>query len=189
MPRSQDGDLPSAPRPPMRPPHPGDGWVACSCGRRHWGLHGAAGLLLARRDAAGAVEAVVLQHRALWSDQGGTWGIPGGARGPAETVLQAALREAAEEAGIDAAAVRVLGEHVLDHGAWSYTTVLAEVAGAVTPRPTDAESLEIAWIGRDGVTSLPLLPAFAAAWPGLLERLDTTGHDTGRLQELSDPAR
>ncbi len=25
----------------------GNGWVACRCGQRHWGLHGAAGLLLA----------------------------------------------------------------------------------------------------------------------------------------------
>jgi len=113
-----------------------------------------------------------MQHRALWSDQGGTWGIPGGARGPDETVRQAALREAAEEAGIDQDAVRVLGDHVLDHGPWSYTTVLAEVAGVVTPRPTDAESLEIAWVDRDDVAGLPLLPAFATAWPGLLERLD-----------------
>ena len=173
----------------MRPPHPGDGWVTCTCGRRHWGVHGAAGLLLARRDAAGRVEAVVLQHRALWSDQGGTWGIPGGARGPDESVLQAALREAAEEAGIDDAAVRVLGEHVLDHGPWSYTTVLAEVAGAVTPRPTDAESLEIAWVGRDDVTGLPLLPAFAAAWPALLARLDAAGRDSGHAQGPGDRSR
>jgi hypothetical protein len=25
----------------------GDGWVSCRCGERHWGTHGAAGLLLA----------------------------------------------------------------------------------------------------------------------------------------------
>lgn len=58
---------------------PGDGWVMCDCGRRHWGHNGAAGVLLARRDeATGRVTHVVMQHRALWSAEGGTWGIPGG---------------------------------------------------------------------------------------------------------------
>ena len=28
----------------------GDGWVFCNCGYRHWGLHGAAGLLMVRFD-------------------------------------------------------------------------------------------------------------------------------------------
>ena len=27
----------------------GNGWVRCRCGQRHWGLHGAAGLVLLRR--------------------------------------------------------------------------------------------------------------------------------------------
>jgi 8-oxo-dGTP diphosphatase len=161
--------------PPAHVPHPGDGWVACSCGRRHWGLHGAAGLLLARRGHDGLVEAVVLQHRALWSDQGGTWGVPGGARAPGESAEHAALREAAEEAGIEPAAVRVHGSHILDHGEWSYTTVLAEAVESVDPRPTDAESLEVAWVATDDVASLPLLPAFAEAWPGLRIRIDAEG--------------
>ena len=56
----------TVPRPFHR--HPGDGWVQCAHGHRHWGLHGAAGLLLARRAHQGAIDAVVLQHRALWSD-------------------------------------------------------------------------------------------------------------------------
>jgi hypothetical protein len=35
----------------------GDGWVQCDCGNKHWGLHGAAGLLLVRDSM------VLLQHR------------------------------------------------------------------------------------------------------------------------------
>ncbi len=147
--------------------HPGDGWVECACGSRHWGLHGAAGLLLARRTPSGDVDAVVLQHRALWSDQGGTWGVPGGAVGPDETPEAGALREAAEEAGIPPAAVRVLDSVVLDHGTWSYTTVLAETLAPVEPSATDAESLEVAWVPVDDVAALPLLPAFGTAWPRL----------------------
>lgn len=150
---------------------PGDGWVECACGRRHWGLHGAAGLLLARRDTAGRPTDVVLQHRATWSDQGGTWALPGGAREPDETAAQAALREAHEEAGVDAAGVAVRGEHVLQHPDWSYTTVLADAVVPFTPAVTDAESIEVRWVPLAEVTARPLLPAFAVAWPELRQRL------------------
>ena len=156
--------------PPHR--HPGDGWVQCACGGRHWGLHGAAGLLLGRRARDGRLDAVVLQHRALWSDQGGTWGVPGGAIGPDESPEHGALREAAEEAGIPPAAVRVLDSVVLEHGTWRYTTVLAEALSAFEPAATDSESLEVAWVRADDVAHLPLLPAFAEAWPRLRAMLD-----------------
>ncbi len=158
--------------PPHRPRQPGDGWVECGCGRRHWGLYGAAGLLLVRRDDDGHASAVVLQHRVEWSHHGGTWGIPGGARMPTEDAVTAALREAAEEAGIDPVSVRVRGEHVLQHPDWSYTTVLADEISPVHPTVTDAESLELRWVPIDDVTTLPLLPAFADAWPTLRDRLD-----------------
>ena len=144
----------------------------CGCGTRHWGLHGAAGLLLARRGADGRATHVVLQHRAPWSDQGGTWALPGGAREPDETAVQAALREAHEEAGIDASVVAVRGEHVLTHPAWSYTTVLADALAPFTPTATDAESIEVAWVALDDVVDRPLLPAFADAWPQLRTRLN-----------------
>ena len=154
--------------------HPGDGWVDCACGRRHWGLVGAAGLLLVRRGSDRRVTEVVLQHRSLESHQGGTWGVPGGAIVPGETAVQGALRESLEEAGIEPETVRVLGEHVLDHGTWSYTTVLAEEApGAVVDvSPTDSESLAVAWVPVDEVTERELLPAFAAAWPTLLATVE-----------------
>jgi 8-oxo-dGTP diphosphatase len=158
-----------------RPHHrqPGDGWLDCGCGRRHWGLNGAAGLLLFRDGPDGAVE-VVLQHRALWSDQGGTWGIPGGAVAPTETAAEGAIREAVEEAGIDADALVVLAERVLDHGTWRYTTVVARATGPQRARATDPESLEIAWVPLDDVPRRPLLPAFGEAWPEL-RRLVTAG--------------
>ncbi len=153
--------------------------MQCGCGRRHWGLHGAAGLLLARRDPdSGLTSHVVMQHRALWSDQGGTWGIPGGAREPAETAAQAALREAAEEAGIDPARVHVLGESTLTHPDWSYVTVLADERAPLTPAATDAESLEVRWVAVDEVTTLSLLPAFATAWPVLHAALDADASRT-----------
>jgi len=147
--------------------------VQCDCGSRHWGLHGAAGLLLARRTPDGTLDAVVLQHRALWSDQGGTWGVPGGAIGPHESAEQGALREATEEAGVPPSAVRVRGSVVLDHGTWSYTTVLGETLTAFEPAATDAESLEVAWVGVDDLADLPLLPGFGEALPRLRRLLES----------------
>lgn len=153
--------------------HPGDAWVTCG-DHRHWGTFGAAGLLLARRGVDGTVSDVVLQHRALWSDQGGTWGVPGGALAPGEPAVVGALRESEEEASIPPAAVRVVATHVLDHGPWSYTTVVGEVAPGATVEPaaSDAESLEVRWIALPELETLPLLPAFADALPDLLALLD-----------------
>ncbi len=70
--------------------------------------------------------------------------------------------------------MRVVGERVLDHGPWRYTTVLAEVVDGtpVEPRATDAESIEVRWVPVDDVAGLDLLPAFADAWPGLRALLE-----------------
>src|SRR5919107_2725724 len=143
----------------------GDGWTRCAAGHRHWGVHGAAGLLL--REQADGRDRVVLQHRAWWSHQGGTWGIPGGARDSDETAVAAALRESAEEANLPPAAVRPYGELVDDHGGWSYTTVLGRPVAPVDPEPTGGESEDVRWVDVADVDTLPLPPGFAAAWPRL----------------------
>jgi septum formation protein len=158
--------------------HGGDGWIECTFSEtgangslhRHWGLFGAAGLLLVRRAADGAVADVVLQHRALWSHEGGTWGIPGGALDAGEDPVTGALRETWEEAGVAPADVRVVATHVLDHGVWRYTTVVGELAdGAdVAPAAADPESLEVRWVSLSETAHLPLLPAFGVALPTLL---------------------
>ena len=162
--------------------HDGNGWVHCRCGRRHWGLHGAAGLLLVRppatrpviagADARPAVQ-VLLQLRAGWTHQGGTWGLPGGARDSHEDVVVAALREAHEEVGLDAGAVRVVGSCVgTDHGDWSYTYVIARARPTVDVHVRNDESDEIRWVGVDEVGGLPLHPALGPAWAGLRARLE-----------------
>ena len=65
-------ELPFELRRPLGPRDPGDAWVEGDRGR-FWGRFGSAGPLV--HDPA---KGILLQHRALWSDQGGTWGLPGG---------------------------------------------------------------------------------------------------------------
>ena len=89
----------------------GNGWVVSATGSRYWGRYGAAGLLLRAPAPAGAAT-VLLQRRALWSHQGGTWGLPGGARDSHETAERAALREAHEETGVRADQIDLRGSVV-----------------------------------------------------------------------------
>ncbi len=139
----------------------GDGWITCLAGHRHWGLHGAAGLLLRVADGS-----VLLQHRAERSHHGGTWGVPGGARDSGETPAQAALREAGEETDLDTATVAVDGYVVDDHGGWSYTTVLGSVDQARPVAPSSWESTELRWVSAPDMPALPMHPGFTA-WPPL----------------------
>lgn len=137
-------------------------------GAAYWGRHGAAGLLLRAPHADGAA-AVLLQHRAPWSHQGGTWGLPGGARDSHETPEEAAVREAYEEAGLatERLVVRaavVTAEISGSSGTrWTYTTVIADAFEQLATVP-NMESAELRWVPEDDVDALPLHPGFAASW-------------------------
>ncbi|HEY2043807.1 MAG TPA: NUDIX domain-containing protein [Jatrophihabitans sp.] len=139
----------------------GDGWTTCAAGHRHWGRFGAAGLLITDS------ERVVLQHRAPWTHEGDTFGLPGGARHSDEDAVSAALREANEEAALDADDIEPLGLYVDDHDGWSYTTVVACPRRPISPVAANAESVSVAWHHQDEVTQLPLHRGFAAAWQQL----------------------
>lgn len=143
----------------------GDGWTRCALGHRHWGRYGAAGVL-----AVAPGPYVLLQHRATWSHGGDTWGVPGGARHRTETAEQGALRETLEETGLDVGRLVVVHRHVADHGAWSYTTLLARAPSRL-PVVAERESVEVRWVALDDVDALPLHSGFAASWPQLRERL------------------
>ncbi|SDF75598.1 NUDIX domain-containing protein [Pseudonocardia oroxyli] len=140
----------------------GDGWQWCAQGHKHWGLYGAAGLLVRSGDL------VLLQHRALWSHHGGTWGIPGGARHLGESAEEAARREAAEESELDTAPLVETARFVDDHGGWSYTTVVVGADEALPVGIRGGESVEFQWfrVGTLGSSDGPELhPGFAHTWP------------------------
>lgn len=154
--------VPGEPRRPYGPRDPGDAWVVASAGERYWGRFGAAGLL-----ALDPARGVLLQHRVGWSDHGGTWGLPGGARHEGESAVDAARREAREEAGVPDGAIAPRLFSVLDLDVWSYTTVVGDVVVPFEPVIADRESLELAWVPPTQVADHPLHPGFAAAWPRL----------------------
>ncbi|ADT97287.1 ADP-ribose pyrophosphatase [Mycolicibacterium gilvum Spyr1] len=146
----------------------GDGWVVSASGAAFWGRHGAAGLLL-RAPGPNGSPAVLLQHRAPWSHQGGTWGLPGGARDSHETPEQAAVREAEEEAGLSPHQLTVRTTVVTaENSGWTYTTVIADATEQLVTVP-NRESAELRWVAEDEVTDLPLHPGFAASWARLRE--------------------
>jgi 8-oxo-dGTP diphosphatase len=136
-------------------------------------VHGAAGLVLVRPGRDGHDEAeVLLQLRAGWTHQGGTWGLPGGARDSHEDVVAAALREAHEEVGVDLGSIAVAGTSPgTDHGDWRYDYVVAWADRGLAVGALNDESDEVRWVGLGDVTALPLHPALAATWARLREWL------------------
>lgn len=145
----------------------GDGFVKCACGYRHWGVYGAAGLLVADPERG-----VLLQRRAWWVHHGGTWAVPGGAVRSTETAREAAMREAAEEAAIPEEALELTSASVDDHGTWRYTTVLASTRLPLESVAGSAESAQLQWVRPDEVQGFRLHRDFAEAWPGLRAQLE-----------------
>ncbi len=139
----------------------GDGWLQCTCGNKHWGLHGAAGILLVRDGT------ILLQHRAPWVHNGDTWGIPGGARDSHESILEGAKREAHEELGIDTDLLEPIHTFTDDHGPWRYDTIIAKASPYLVAHEMNDESQEIRWVPFAEVSTMTLHPSFARHWPEL----------------------
>ena len=142
----------------------GSGWIDCTCGAKHWGPFGAGGLLVFAHENEQTW--ILMQHRALWSHHGGTWGIPGGARDSHETVQEAALREAHEETGLNPADVHVLSQVEVRHGDWMYATVIARSMHRLSLTLSE-ESIALEWIPIDDVHKRELHPGFSKSWPAL----------------------
>ena len=156
----------------------GDGWFECPCGSKHWGLHGAAGILLVNKSTS----KVLLQLRAPWTHGGQTWGIPGGARDSHESDLEAALREIEEELGISQKSITVIHEQSFTiHSGWKYHTVVGIVIEEISLAHNE-ESIEASWFAIDEVESLDLHQGFASGWPDLKQELVALMSDFSRTE-------
>lgn len=145
----------------------GNAWVECSCGERHWGRHGAAGIVVVHPHG----DRVLMQLRAAWTHGGSTWSFPGGARDSHETPVEAALRELHEELAVTAASVIVLHEQVwTDHGDWRYHTVIARAVDDVVP-VLNNESETVEWVALDAVADLALHAALQPVWQDVLRAI------------------
>jgi 8-oxo-dGTP diphosphatase len=164
------------------------GYFQTSDGKRMWGWHGAAGLLVRHTDPQTGEKRYLLQKRASWVDSPNTYSIPGGAmdhvNGVPETPDEAADREAREElgrelpAGTRTAEVRTktFGE---GKGAWSYHTVVKD-----TPRMFDPEGE-----GQEGVhDTRHEAKGYVWATPEEMAHLPLHPHFRGTAEDLGMPA-
>jgi 8-oxo-dGTP pyrophosphatase MutT (NUDIX family) len=150
----------------------GAGLVWCDrCGCEHWGLHGAAGLLLRHVDASGQ-ERYLLTQRSDQVEEGGTNSTPGGARHEGESPREAALREAGEELG-ELPPITFTGESIDDHGGWAYHTIHGDVqdmmgfdVGHEDAWETDAYG----WHTPEEIDRLSLHPGFRRQWEAMRGR-------------------
>jgi ADP-ribose pyrophosphatase YjhB (NUDIX family) len=146
-------------------------YVRCECGHRHWGLYGAAGLLVTDPGRTG----VVLQKRSALVHHGGTWALIGGAVERGESPARAALREAQEEEDLDPAGVTVVRSFVgTAHPSWTYTYVLVEASRPADPVLASTggwESDGARWVNLTAVRRLPLHPSLRSDWPRVLAEL------------------
>ncbi len=96
--------------------------------------------------------------------------MPGGARDSHESAEQAALREAAEEAGIAPGAMTirssVVTKRIDGQAHWTYTTVVAD-ATELLPTEANHESTELRWVPEEKIEGMRLHPGFKSAWPML----------------------
>lgn len=143
--------------------HEGDGWVVCPvCNVQHWGLNGAAGILVVRFDKNNKVSHLLLQHRGYNTACGGTWGAPSGAIANSESALEGAIRELYEEANVSKDQIEILGdfkrEH--EHGGWSFTNFVAKEIKKTYPKDNCGEAIDVRWVLLSDLENIPLLPPF-----------------------------
>lgn len=142
-----------------------DGWTRCTLGHRHWGLVGAAGLLIVHDGEDG--RRFLMQHRSTEVHHGDTWAIPGGALAHGESAEEGALREATEElADLPSGLVHVT-TYADDHGGWAYSTVIvrSQQQFSAVDHGWETGPEGFAWLTADEIADVPLHAGFAATWP------------------------
>ena len=103
----------------------------------YWGAQGAGVVFLARSTGR-----LCLQHRSPYVEQGGTWGVWGGAIDKGEDPETAAKREAQEEGG-GGSLEEIVPLFVFKDGSFRYSNFLAVVADEFTPVPDEDSAWEM----------------------------------------------
>src|ERR1700760_259511 len=152
------------------------GWLRCPVHDRHWGVHGAAGLLPFTVTPSGI--RVLLALRSQGTHQGGTWSTIGGAIDSGEPPWQAALLEASKELpGLALAGGLAADSHEYACvSGWSYTTFAVPLTSDAPVRIGHGwatwETAELRWVPIEEVDGYRLLPAFAQTWPDLRKLIE-----------------
>jgi len=142
-----------------------DFWIECNLGHTHWGLYGAAGLMLRHVDSDGQ-EHYLLTHRSKLVQHGDTYSLPGGAIDAGETPQAGALREAQEELG-QLPRITFTQTHVADHGRWAYHTIHGDVEEPFDVEFDEDEHWETnscGWFTPQEIDLLNLHPGFREYW-------------------------
>ena len=149
-----------------------DGWTRCAMGHRHWGLVGAAGLLIIH-DGNDGQRRFLLQHRSAEVHHGDTWAIPGGALAHGESVEDGAMREAREELTDLPNGLVHLGTYTDDHGGWCYSTVIvrSDEQFAAVDHGWETGPGGFAWLRAGEIAEAPLHTGFASTWPTILRTI------------------
>lgn len=98
-----------------------------------------------------------------------SWQFPAGVVEPGESGEQAAVRETHEEAGLDVAAVKTLGERVHPATGRRMIYVVCEVLDGTAHVADPDELADVAWCDQAGIRELVPFPFF----PPVQEYLDT----------------
>jgi len=134
----------------------GERWTICALGHVHWGANGGAGLLFRHGPPTGE-PTYLLARRSRWVDEGGTWGVPGGAIRDDESPETAAAREAMEEIG-DLPPYRIASIQAQDcGGGWRFYLILADVDQPF-PAYCLSETDATGWFPAAALSNLPLHP-------------------------------
>lgn len=142
-----------------------EGFTTCDLGHQHYGLGGAAGLMLHHQDPVSGTHRYLMQQRSPYVDHGGTWAPPSGALDPGEHPIMGALREAQEELGPFQSSNHQVA-HTNDHGGWAFHTVTADTPHMFDPE-LDDESSDAAWLTPEEIDEMPLHPGFRESWNDL----------------------
>lgn len=135
-------------------------FVQCSCGMEHWGLFGAAGMLILDEHHT----SVLLQLRSEIVHHKNTWSIPGGAIRDGESAMDAAIRETQEEIAVYPSSLQIHLSFKDTHENWFYETFIATSLEYLNTVILTEETSKLAWVKINEVQKFDLHPTFATAW-------------------------